>query len=85
MKVYQKIHKFTDVISHFCTNEWVFTNENVQLLWDRLDTKDQEVFSFSMKNFDWKKYFETYLKGIRVYLFKDKLDNLEKSKIRWQR
>lgn len=85
MKMYQKIHKFTNVISHFCTNEWVFTNENVRLLFDRMDTKDQEIFSFSMKNFNWDKYFETYLKGIRVYLFKDKLDNLEKSKVRWQR
>lgn len=85
MKVYQKVHKFTDVISHFCTREWTFTNGNVQSMWDRLDSKDQQIFRFNMKNFNWDQYFETYLKGIRVYLFKDDLSTLEQSKIRWKR
>ncbi|XP_033211757.1 fatty acyl-CoA reductase wat-like [Belonocnema kinseyi] len=85
LKVYQKVHKFTDVISHFCTREWTFTNGNVQSMWDRLDSKDQQIFRFNMKNFNWELYFETYLKGIRVYLFKDDLSTLEQSKKRWIR
>lgn len=32
MPVYRKIHKFTDALSYFTTNEWLFRNENMKKL-----------------------------------------------------
>lgn len=54
-------------------------------MWQRLNSKDQQLFKFSMANFDWKMYLQDYVKGIRLYIFKDELDNLESSKLKWKR
>ncbi|XP_015586610.1 fatty acyl-CoA reductase wat isoform X2 [Cephus cinctus] len=84
-KGYQKIHKFATVIEYFCNHEWKFTNDNVQAMWLRLDSKDQQLFRFSMKGFDWQNYFSTYMKGIRLYLFNEDLSTLETSRARWRK
>lgn len=110
MKLYKKIHKFSSVISFFCTNEWVsvlklimpyhieyiefklehnssqmFTNSNVQRLWKKLGRRDQDMFDFNMKTMDWEEYSYHYIKGMRLYLFKDDLSTLESAKRKWRR
>lgn len=109
MKLYKKIHKFSSVISFFCTNEWVsvsrpiilyhiacmfilkfnfsqmFTNSNVQQLWRKLGRRDQDMFDFNMKTMDWEEYSYHYIKGMRLYLFKDDLSTLESAKRKWRR
>ena len=40
-------------------------------------SQNRELFGFDMKNFDWRTYFGTYIKGIRVYLLKDGLETQE--------
>lgn len=85
LKAYKKIHKFSSVISFFCTNEWIFTNNNVQALWRKLDRKDQELFNFDMKSMDWKEYSHHYIKGMRLYLFKDDLSTVESARRKWNR
>ena len=85
LKVYKKIHKFSDVISFFCTNEWMFTNNNVQQLWKRLGTKDQCLFDFNMKQMDWIQYSHHYIKGMRLYLFKDDLSTVKAARSKWNR
>ncbi|XP_058809405.1 fatty acyl-CoA reductase wat-like [Phymastichus coffea] len=85
LKMYEKIHKFIGVISYFSTNQWEFTNNNVQDMWTRMDPRDRQMFYFTMQNFDWHEYFKNYVKGIRVYLFKDDLKTLEASKKKWQK
>ncbi|XP_014210800.1 fatty acyl-CoA reductase wat-like [Copidosoma floridanum] len=85
MKMYGKIHKFANVISYFCTREWTFSNDNVRGMWHRLDPRDRQMFYFTMESFNWEQFFSNYIKGIRVYLFKDNLKTIAKSKLRWQR
>ncbi|OXU23345.1 hypothetical protein TSAR_015221, partial [Trichomalopsis sarcophagae] len=84
LKMYEKIHKFSSVLSYFSTREWNFTNNNVQDMWHRLDPRDKQMFYFSMQNFDWQAYFSNYIKGVRVYLFKDDLKTLEESRTKWR-
>lgn len=85
LKVYKKIHKFSDVISFFCTNEWMFTNNNVQQLWTRLTDVDQRLFDFNMKQMDWIEYSHHYIKGMRLYLFKDDLSTVPSARRQWNR
>lgn len=73
---YKKIHKFCDVISKFATRQWDFSNKNTQALWLTLNSKDKEIFPFSMKEVIWKEYFESYMLGGRVYLFKDPIETV---------
>lgn len=85
MRMYKKIHKFSDVISYFCTNEWMFTNDNVQRLWRRLPAADRRLFDFNMRDMDWVEYSYHYIKGMRLYLFKDDLSTLPAARRKWNR
>jgi alcohol-forming fatty acyl-CoA reductase len=85
LKTYKKIHKFANVISFFCTNEWTFTNDNVQKLWSNLNEADKKLFYFDMKSLDWEVYIKEYMKGMRVYLFKDELSNVTEARKKWRR
>lgn len=84
-KIIGKIINFCDVISFFSTGNWIFVNDNVQGMWQRLNSKDQQLFRFTMADFDWNAYLQNYVKGIRLYIFKDELDNLEDSRLKWKR
>lgn len=83
VKGYQKINKFTDVISYFSSREWKFTNDNVQSLWKKMSKRDRELFEFSMKNFNWDSYFYTYVRGARAYLLKDPLTTLPEGTVKY--
>lgn len=63
----------------------MFTNNNVQRLWKKLGRRDQEMFDFNMKTMDWEEYSHHYIKGMRLYLFKDDLSTLESAKKKWIR
>ncbi|KAI5706235.1 hypothetical protein M8J75_006156 [Diaphorina citri] len=72
--IYQRIDKVMDVLEPFSTNEWSFINENIHTLWDSLSPQEQAKFPFNIRDLDWTKYLETYVKGILVYQLQDKLD-----------
>ncbi|XP_037045453.1 fatty acyl-CoA reductase wat-like [Bradysia coprophila] len=85
LKVYKKIHKFADVISFFATNEWMFTNNNIQRMWNRLSVRDQAMFNFNMKTMDWVDYLHHYIPGMRKYLLKDDMSTVEAARRKWNR
>ncbi|KAL7043749.1 hypothetical protein ACKWTF_001650 [Chironomus riparius] len=85
LKTYKKIHKFANVISFFCTNEWTFTNDNVQKLWSNLNSGDKELFPFDMSTLKWDEYISHYMIGMRMYLFKDDLSNVDEARKKWTR
>lgn len=83
VKGYQKINKFAGVLTYFTTNEWKFTNDNVQSLWNRMKKQDRELFEFDIERLDWDLYFYTYTRGARVYLLKDPLDTIPKGNVKY--
>ncbi|CAH2056135.1 unnamed protein product, partial [Iphiclides podalirius] len=85
LKVYSKIHKFSSVLSYFCTREIKFCNRRTQQLWQRISDADKQLFPFSMREIDWEDYFDDYLAGIRRYLFKESDETLPRARIKWKR
>lgn len=71
VKIYQKIHRFCDAISHFNTNRWYWKNDNVKALWQRLDSRDKDMFFFDMDKVNWNDYLKESMLGMRYYLMKD--------------
>lgn len=71
LQVYKKIHKFCDIIGYFATNEWHFSNDNVQRLWQRLDEGDKRIFFFNMDDINWDEFLKDGIYGLRTYLMKD--------------
>ncbi|XP_019876284.2 fatty acyl-CoA reductase wat [Aethina tumida] len=82
VKGYQKINKFSNVISYFCLREWDFKNCNTQRLWKTMKKPDRDLFEFTMKNLSWDAYFYTYVRGARVYLLKDPLETIPKGYVK---
>lgn len=74
-----------DVLNYFATQEWKFTNDRLHALMAKLTSKDRENFFCDVRDIDWNVYFETYIRGIRVYLIKDPLDTLPQARVKWQR
>ncbi|CAB3257432.1 unnamed protein product [Arctia plantaginis] len=85
LKVYKKIHKFSSVLSYFCTREIIFRNEKTQELWEKTSEVDKKLYPFSMAEINWDEYFDEYLAGIRRYLFKESDDTLPQARIKWKR
>ncbi|KMQ98412.1 fatty acyl-reductase [Lasius niger] len=73
-----------DVLNYFATQEWKFTNDRLHALMAKLTSKDRENFFCDVRDIDWNVYFETYIRGIRVYLIKDPLDTLPQARVKWQ-
>ena len=85
MKTYEKIHKFSGVISYFALKTWTFRSENVRNLITHMSERDREIFYSDLKNLNWDEFHKAYFKGIRVYLIKDPLETLEAAKKKWNR
>jgi len=76
VKGYQKIAKFCEVIAYFATTEWLFLDGNTQKLWNKMTSKDQELFYFQMKDVNWREIIEDNCKAVRVYIVKDPLSTI---------
>jgi len=83
-KLYKKVHTHADLTEPFI-KPWVFSRDNVEAMWNRLNKKDQQLFEFQMKKFDWTKYFVNHYMGIRLYLLNEDESTLEVSRIRYKR
>lgn len=79
MKIYRKIHKFSNVLKFFSSNEFRFDNDNVRRLVDKLDERDKRLFAFDMRDLDWTNLFRVSLYGLRLYVVKDDPSSLPES------
>lgn len=71
MQVYKKIHKFCTILGYFTTNQWEFSNKNVQRLWAKLDADDRKLFFFDISDMNWSEAINLSIYGIRTYLMKE--------------
>lgn len=78
-------HRYYDTVNRTCffmNNDWVFINNNVELMWNSLNITDQRMFCFDMKEMDWTQYFDGIYKGVRLYLFKEDDRVLESARVK---
>lgn len=68
IRIYKKVHLNLDVLLVFMNNNLTIDTKNTNMLWKSLPIADQHLFEFDMELFDWVKYFERALLGMRKYL-----------------
>ncbi|XP_014479565.1 PREDICTED: fatty acyl-CoA reductase 1-like [Dinoponera quadriceps] len=85
LKVYKKIHIFSEVIAFFSTRQWEFQNNAVIKLWDRLNPVDREIFNFNMRDVDWEEHLKNIIYGIRIYIFKETREISEEAIVKYRR
>ncbi|KAB0790965.1 hypothetical protein PPYR_02765 [Photinus pyralis] len=71
-----------DMVNYFVQKEATFSNNNTQLVWKTLTSKDKQLFFFDMGSHSWEDYSVTYGPGLRVYLLKDPMETIPKAKRR---
>lgn len=85
IKIYNKIHKYSSVISYFATQSWNFKSENVNNLCNRMSDKDKQLFFCNLKELKWSEFFMFYCRGIRLHIVKDTEDTIPEAKVRFNR
>jgi len=77
--MYWKLERVMDVLYVFLLREWKFENSNIQDLWLRLSEDDRRTFPFSFKEFDWNLYIKNCVYGIRKYILRENISNLNEA------
>ncbi|EFN79578.1 Fatty acyl-CoA reductase 1 [Harpegnathos saltator] len=85
LKSYKKLHTFNGVISYFATREWQFRNDSVVKLWNCLNPIDREIFNFNIQDLSWDEYIKNMIFGLRMYMVKESIDNLEEAHVRYKK
>ncbi|XP_046837277.1 fatty acyl-CoA reductase wat-like isoform X1 [Vespa crabro] len=85
LKIYNKVHQFSDVLDVFSTTEWHFTNERWEELLKKLTMEDRQLFFCDIKELIWDTFFKNYMLGIRLYVLKDPIETLPQARIKWRR
>jgi len=80
VKVVHKMHKAQKAIEYFSTNEWSWSNDNVEKLYKELSKEDQNTFNFDLSTLHWPDFIADYVKGTRQYLFKEDLSTLDQAR-----
>ncbi|XP_055611247.1 fatty acyl-CoA reductase wat-like [Uranotaenia lowii] len=81
--LYRKVHKFSDVIRFFTTNQWDFADENFKKIRESLTEDDRKLFPCETKTLEWTNFLAQHIMGLRMYIMKEKWDNLEKAKSKY--
>lgn len=81
----RKFDSLVEIAALTLDKNWQFANNNVKSLWNKMNEDDRKLFPCDVSIVDWKHHFDNFVKGVRVYLFKDPLSTLPEAKIRMQR
>nr|CAD7196231.1 unnamed protein product [Timema douglasi] len=63
-------------LHYFTTQQWIFNDDKVRQLSSMLSVEDKKCFSFDVREIDWPTYIESYILGMRQFLFKEKPSSL---------
>ncbi|XP_050663549.1 putative fatty acyl-CoA reductase CG5065 [Leptidea sinapis] len=80
MRVQNKLENASACLEYFTTRQWAFSDDNVKALCAALSPQDRGIFDFDVTNIDWDAYIESYVLGIRRFLFKESPETLPKSR-----
>lgn len=85
LKLYKKIDQTQDMLLYFGSRQWTFVNDNVQELWNTLDSRDKELFNFDVDQLSWDYFSQAHCLGLRIYLLEDDVHTLPEARILWKR
>lgn len=79
VKLHTNINRSLSRLEPFIFNEWFFDNKKALELHRSLNEEDQKLFTLDIGPIEWDKYFDSLVKGVKVYLQNEPLSNYEKA------
>jgi fatty acyl-CoA reductase len=80
VKLYGRVWKMVETLHYFTTRGWTFKSDGLVSLWNTLNDEDKKTFNFDVRQIDWDRYLFDYVMGVKVYLLREKLENLPKAR-----
>lgn len=77
MKLHRNVNDSLGRLEKFIFTEWTFGNQKTMALHEWLSPVDQKNYSLDVRNLSWPEYFEDLAKGVRQYLSKESMKNVE--------
>jgi len=71
----QRLIEGMRVMEFFFLRTWRWQETNSLQLLASLDSKDQEIFNFSCKSFTWNDQFRSYVRGTRMFIMKESMED----------
>ncbi|XP_047097189.1 putative fatty acyl-CoA reductase CG5065 [Schistocerca piceifrons] len=85
VRTQEKLDKAACCLEYFSTQQWQFKDDNVRQLFSVLSAEDRKIFPFDVQQIDWSSYVESYVLGIRHFIFKERPDDLPSARRKLQR
>ena len=85
VKVMTKAHKTMKVLAFFVSIDWIVSGQNVNKAFARLSNEEKRLFDIGLSQVDWNDYFEKFWLGIRKWVFREDLDNLQEARSKLKR
>ncbi|PIC16340.1 hypothetical protein B9Z55_022980 [Caenorhabditis nigoni] len=80
VKLYGKVWKMIETLHFFTTRGWSFNANGMPELYDRMTPEDQKEYNFDVRQVNWDSYLFDYVMGIKKFLLKENLENLDRSR-----
>lgn len=80
VRVQAKLDKAATCLEYFSTQQWRFADDNVRHLNSMLSLEDRNNFVFDVRQINWTNYLESYVLGIRQFIFKEHPSSIPKTR-----
>lgn len=80
VKLYGKVWKMIETLHFFTTRGWSFKAKGMPDLYARMTEEDKKEYNFDVRQVNWNSYLFDYVMGIKKFLLKENLENLERSR-----
>jgi len=82
VRINDKLTKAMAALEYFTQNEWRWSNDEVLQLQQDLTDTDRRIFDFDITKINWRDYVDTYVQGVRKFVFKESDSTIPDSKLR---
>lgn len=83
VRVCKRANSLTTVVAYFLLREWKFSPDNrLTLINEFMSDEDRRLFNCDIKQIDWEAFCHNYALGIRKFMIKEPMSNLNKARAR---
>ena len=72
-------------MGNFCATPTAILGAILGAILNAIPNEEREAFAFDMRTINWDRYYRSFMLGVKMYLFKDKMEDLPKAKMMIQR
>ncbi|XP_074109607.1 putative fatty acyl-CoA reductase CG8306 [Cotesia typhae] len=80
VRLHTNVNNSLDRLERFIFTEWKYHNPKLLALHESLSADDKEIFGVDVRPLDWEDFFIHLTQGVRVYLSKEPMKNIEKAR-----